>query len=126
MKITPSSGKGRIVANIYDFSPRVSSFKEFDISSCFPPKDKIEFGIAFKYENGIDKNTFRNLFMNVIEELYYTPVLNALAIFNISPFRIIPPRIQAHETGFVLYSGITNTSAPICNNSISDLSKNKT
>jgi hypothetical protein len=114
IKITPSEGKGRIVVNIYDFNTRVSSFRDFDISPCFPPKDKIEFGISFKYENGIDKDTFRGLFMNVIGELYYTPILNALAIFNISPFRIMPPRVQAHENGFVIYSGVTNTPAPIC------------
>jgi hypothetical protein len=128
LKITPSSGVGgRLVINIYDFNPKVFSYNEFDLSACFPPKDKIEFGMAFNYDNGIDEQTFRSLFMNIVAELFYEPVFNVLAIYNISPLRIIPAQVQTHKNGFVIYSGLTNATAAISieNGSIYSIRKKK-
>ncbi len=42
-------------------------------------------------------------------------MLSALTMYNFSPLRIIPPVVQSHSNGFVVYSGITNTSAAISN-----------
>ena len=48
-------------------------------------------------------------------EPFYQSLLKAVDSFELSPLRIIPPRIISNKVGFTIYSGFTATAESKCN-----------
>lgn len=95
--------------NIYDFDPVVIDFKKFDVSTCFQGKDKTQFAISFKYPDEIDYSLFKSGYERFVETDFYKPMMSSLSTYNLSPLRIIPPKIRSQKSGFVIYSGLINS-----------------
>lgn len=85
----------------------------FDVSQCYKNKEKTQFAISFDLPLDVDKTSFKQNFERHVKKKFYEPMLSALSIYDISPLRIIPPEIRASDSGFVIYTGLTNYAPPI-------------
>lgn len=83
------------------------------MSQCYKNKEKTQFAISFDFPSDVDKISFKQNFEKNVKKNFYEPMLSPLSIYNISPLRIIPPKIRASDSGFVIYSGLTNYAPPI-------------
>ena len=121
---------------MYDFDPSDVPINVFDVSSCYPGKQKKQFGIKFNYPANMSISLFTYFFINnldvgyssilfkateifehtfekSIEKIFFVYTFNLLSQYNLSPLRITPPKIRAQKDGFVVYSGFNDNPAPI-------------
>ena len=116
--------------HFYDFDSFIPTTETFDISSCFHGNQLTEFAIKFNYPKGISKDTpfrfiqkfiktinnnvyidsasFKQFFEFEVLKEFYKKILENKVSYNFSPFRILPPKTQALDDSFVIYTGITD------------------
>ena len=99
----------RISINIYDFDSSSLTPDIFDLSICFKKSEKVEFAVKYEYpESGVDSEIFERLYKKAAQDYFYVPLLSLFSLFNISPFRIIPPQVRVGPKYFLIYSGVTS------------------
>ena len=120
--------------HFYDFDSFIPSTETFDISSCFHGNQLTEFAIKFNYPKGIsintqfrfikifkalnknvyiDSATFKQFFEFEVLKEFYKKILENKVNYNFSPFRILPPKTQALDDSFVVYTGVTDPAPAI-------------
>lgn len=92
----------------FDFDSTIRR-SQFDLSDCFEGKDKIYFGIRFEFNADLDQATFDEKFGRLLNEPFYQALMKVIDGFEVSPLRIITPRIESNRIGFIVYSGFTGT-----------------
>lgn len=64
--------------------------------------------------NFVDKQTFDTAYGSRLNEIFDKTLLKTFEVFNPSPLRIVEPKIESNDNGFVVYTGVHDYAPAIC------------
>jgi len=105
------------VGHVFNFNARFDATfgGEFSLEQCFQGKEKIAYGMRFTYAEDVFAMETREEFErnHQLIALFNQVVYRALEGEEVSPVRLIRPRVLGDDAGFTVLAGVTETAPAI-------------